>query len=425
MSRLRRLLLPTLISFVALGVCGKLLLTSVQTSHGFRFHNSWSYVGALEFGWPWVYYKRINGTVFPPNPPSRLDISYSRWLLITDVAVLSAAVSAIWLILFWLWRRVGYRFRYSLRGLLLSTVVVAIPFGWLARQINDWRREQFWIGELADVNVSLAQGDYVDTVSEGLLISFSGVAIDSSHYPGWLRRLWPDDKWPIFHRVWQLKIERWANLRKRPFEPVLEDALRAMSHVRHISFERDCGFKIIDPTAFSNVEQLEIGDDIDDDTLRTIATFPALCSLTISGDGITDEGLARLAECRSLKEISILSSQITDAGLASLSKCSGLENLQLHASSVTDAGVAQLARLRNLRFLSLYDTQITDASIDIIAKLPALEELWLDWNMHLTDRGVRRLVGFPKLIYGSLNLPQLSFETVDLLKHQIPNFEVR
>jgi hypothetical protein len=422
MSRLRRFLLPTIISCVALGVCGKLLLTPAQTLHGFRFRNSRSYVGALEFGWPWGYYKRRIGTVFPPNPPSLLDISYSRWLLVADVAALSVAEVAIWLISFWLWRRAGYDFRYSLRGLLLSIVIVAIPLGWLARQIHDWQREQFWIGELADVNVSLASED---SVCDQLAISFAGDVVEPSHFPGWLRRLWPDDKWPIFHRVQQIKIECWANLRKRPFEPVLEDALRAMTHVRHISFERDCGFKIIDPTAFSNVEQLEIGDDIDDDTLRTIATFPALRSLTISGDGITDEGLARLAECRSLKEISILSSRITDAGLASLSKCSGLESLQLHASSVTDAGVAQLARLPNLRFLSLYDTQITDAAIDIIAKLPALEELWLDWNMHLTDRGVRRLAEFPKNTCGSINLPQLSFETVDLLKHQIPNFEVR
>ncbi len=68
MSRLRRFSLPTLIFAAAAFVCGKLLLTPVKTFEVRVTAMDHGEHRRAESGWPWVFWKRIDGIVFPPNP---------------------------------------------------------------------------------------------------------------------------------------------------------------------------------------------------------------------------------------------------------------------------------------------------------------------------------------------------------------------
>jgi Leucine rich repeat len=423
MSRLRRFLLPTLIFAAALFVCGKLLLTPVKTLEvGRSGYSAWGAIGALENGWPWVYWKYIDGIVFPPNPPSSLDISYSRGLLFADVAVLSLMALATWLLSFWVWRCCQYRFRYSLRGLLLATVFIAIPMGWIGRQIYDWRREQFWIAELDDVNIQIAQDAYSDLGRTWLSNSFSNVTVEAGDFPEWLRRLWPESFWPIFRRVKSIEVKPWVTLRKRAYEPVLEAALHEMQHITTLHVLRDCEFKFLDPSAFSNIESLAMDEPIDDEMLRVIARFPQLRCLSFNASRTTEDGLACLADCRRLEELSITSVSI--AGILQIAKCARIQRLEISASSVLDASIAPLSCLSGLRSLSLDCWQLTDAAMDTIEKLHTVEELHLGYP-NLTDAGAKRLSGLPNLKYLSLNERLLSAATIDQLKQQIPVLQAR
>jgi Leucine-rich repeat (LRR) protein len=351
-----------------------------------------------------------------------LDISYSSGLLVADVVILSLFALTTGLFTFWLWRRSQFRFRYSLRGLLFATVLVAIPLGWLARQIYDWRREQFWIRELADVNIPIGPNQYTDLGQCRLSKSLFNVSVESSDFPEWLRRVWPESDWPIFHRVGILELRSWVTLRKRAYEPMLEAALHEMEHVRSLQVESGCEFRIRDPSAFANIEALECNDPIDDQTLKFIATIPHLRCLHLNAAKISDNALLGcLANCRWLEELSIAS--IKSAGVVQIAKCSGLQRLRIY-SELSDASIAPLARLKRLQYLRLFSSQLTDAAIDTLDELPALEELKIDCP-NFTDAGAKRLCELPRLRNLSLNDRLISAAASRQLKERIPILELR
>ena len=309
MSRLRRFSLPTLVFAAAVFICGKLLLTPVKTfrSGASRLwilgidrrdlkvagHGS---IGSALMGLSSRLIRRAPWT--SPTPDGMLS---------ADLAVLSLVAIAAWLVSFWLWRRTQYRLRYSLRGLLLATFVIAIPMGWIARQIYDWRREQFWIGELDNVNIQIDTNDYADLYQNRLGTSLSSVTVEPCDFPEWLRRLSPDRLRPLFRRVKCIEVKSWVTLRKRAFESVLEAALHEMQLVRSLHVGRDCGFQLLDASAFANIESLAIDDPIDDRMLQVIAALPRLRSLKLIGSNVSDGGFDCLADCRHLEKLSIWS----------------------------------------------------------------------------------------------------------------------
>ena len=100
---------------------------------------------------------------------------------------------------------------------------------WIAANFTIGRREQFWIGELDNVNIQIDTNDYADLSQNRLGTSLSSVTVEPCDFPEWLRRLSPDRLRPLFRRVKCIEVKSWVTLRKRAYESVLEAALHAFN----------------------------------------------------------------------------------------------------------------------------------------------------------------------------------------------------
>jgi Leucine rich repeat len=78
--------------------------------------------------------------------------------------------------------------------------------------------------------------------------------------------------------------------------------------------------------------------------LARLKSLPGLRSLSLSGNRITDKELARLNGLAKLKSLSLAGADIGDAGLAKLKSLSELESLNVRKTRVTDAGVKDLQK---------------------------------------------------------------------------------
>jgi internalin A len=91
---------------------------------------------------------------------------------------------------------------------------------------------------------------------------------------------------------------------------------------------------------------------------------------------------------------------ITDAGFEHVAECKKLQRVvlsSLHPLQVTDDCLRSLVGLTDLRVFQCGETPFTDAGIRHLAPVASLEELWLDFNSHLSDRCLETVGGLTKL----------------------------
>lgn len=102
---------------------------------------------------------------------------------------------------------------------------------------------------------------------------------------------------------------------------------------------------------------------------------------------IGDKTCSALAACKSLQHISLCESRVTDKGVALLAKLSTLDTLYLHGTAVSDKGIAAFASTPTLKVLGVSFTEnITDAGILKLAGVPKLEIAQTDCA--ITDEGI-------------------------------------
>jgi Leucine-rich repeat (LRR) protein len=141
-----------------------------------------------------------------------------------------------------------------------------------------------------------------------------------------------------------------------------------------------------------------------DAALRQLEDCPALDTLLLKGraDQITDEGLARLASFPSLGTLFITSDSITDDGLRRLAESKSLCVLSLGGQGFGASGLRQLKSARRLEDLRLVGCpQIDDDALAAIGELTQLRSLSIEGGT-MTDQGLVHLKGLVHL--GSLSL---------------------
>ena len=122
---------------------------------------------------------------------------------------------------------------------------------------------------------------------------------------------------------------------------------------------------------------------------NTIARFPYLTTLNLSGTSISNENLALILESYpNLQHLGLRCRQITDTGLIEIAKhCPNLQHLDLRwCRQITDTGLSAIAQnCPNLQHLDIACCrQITDTGLKAIAQnCPNLQHLVL-WGCHLT-----------------------------------------
>ena len=202
------------------------------------------------------------------------------WTVLIAVGMLCVAVLVmlVWFVVSLCIRR---RFQFGVRSLLVFVVVVSIPLGWFAWQVEKARRQREAVEAIAELGGEVFYDYQFD---EDMMW------IDSAEptTPTWLRRLLGDD---FFCEVVAVYCEftQFGDSDARPLQGLTE---------------------------------LEV--------------------LWLEDTQVTDSGLAHLEELTKLQSLMLKGTQISDSGLAHLEGLTKLRWLYLSDTQVTDNGVANL-----------------------------------------------------------------------------------
>jgi hypothetical protein len=115
-----------------------------------------------------------------------IQLSPKGWTVVLALASVAAAMLAL---LFWfllaLFR--GSRFQFSIRSLMLSAVVVALPFSWLAVEMNRARKQAAAAVALNRLGAKILSYQNSDGPSGTVMM------VARARAPAWLREVFSDD----------------------------------------------------------------------------------------------------------------------------------------------------------------------------------------------------------------------------------------
>jgi len=248
-------------------------------------------------------------------------------------AIATVGVTMLLMLIWWLAALCfRWRFQFSLRSLLVLTVVVAIPFSWLAVEMKRAREQREAVEWVRKVGGTV-QYDYQNKGQPWNCFDYRA----SPPCPQWLARITGEDC----------------------FQSVV--------------------FVVLAKT------------NVTDDDLAIVEHFPNLEGLDLFGTTIGGEGLSHLKGMRNLKGLFLWKTPVDDRGMPYLKNLTNLRSLVLDGTRVTDAGMVYLRGLTNLEdWFSATNTQITDNGLKCFIGFKKLKEMNL-LKTRVTTKGVKDL----------------------------------
>jgi hypothetical protein len=256
-------------------------------------------------------------------------------------------------------------FQFSLRSLVLFTLICAVPCAWLGRKIEQKRRERVCVAAVLELGGEVKY-DYE-----------AGGPRETPPGPAWLRSFLGEN---------------------------------FFSDVVGVTYQPSFWYELLWPK-------------LADDGLAQIKSLTRLETLELSGTKTTDAGLANLKELTQLQELGLCDTKITDAGLVNLKGLTGLRNLDLNWTLVTHAGLANLKGLTRLHKLSLRRTKVGDAGIVNLQGLSELQDLDLI-QTQVTDAGLANLNGLAQLQNLWLYETKVTATGIEDLQKALPNCKI-
>jgi hypothetical protein len=253
---------------------------------------------------------------------------HKGWTVLIGIASV-----AVFLLLMFLWFTAAVLFRllfqFSIRSLLVLTIAVAIPSGWLSVEMKKARRQAAAIGAIVSLGGQVTY-DWQE-------FRFSGNSI--------VRRTHPEPKWLL------------DILGEDPFVKAIRAEVR-----------NDRGIEAVRELA--DLEELAIvGPDVTDAGLKNLGQVTQIRKLNLAGTRFMNPGGSNCPR------------QITDAGLEHVNGLTQLKTLEL-GNQITDAGLERLTGLHQLRELYLVSSMLRGCP-DYVTR---------DYvNPHVTDDGVKKL----------------------------------
>jgi hypothetical protein len=232
--------------------------------------------------------------------------------------------------------------QFSLGDMLLLVPVIAIPVGWLGRELELARQQRATIEAVGgivmydDVPIETWWGSLIDGLAPKLGVDF-------------------------FADVKQLTLSRGS-------DADLETIAR-LSNVRALCLERgkfsDAGFAQLRNHARLQQLMCMFSDfsEVTDQGVSELKGLTEMEFLALGGSRVTDAGLVHLKGLVHLTSLSLSQTQITDAGLEHLNELPNLERLFLNDTHITDEGLKHLIKHKKLRRLDLNNTLITDPEL--------------------------------------------------------------
>ncbi len=182
------------------------------------------------------------------------------------------------------------RFQFSIRSLLLLTVVIAIPFSWLAVARQEARKQR----------------EVVEWIEK------AGGRVYAWPEPDWLREL------------------------------LVEDVFTSVTEVDFANSEiGDAGLEHLE--GLPQLQVLYLTDTkVSDAGMEHLKQLPQLQVLGLGGTKVTDAGLKHLKEVAQLGWLDLRSTKVSDAGLVHLKGLTKIFSLNLRGTAVGDAGLQHL-----------------------------------------------------------------------------------
>ncbi len=285
-------------------------------------------------------------------------------------------------------------YQFSLRSLLVFTLLFALTVGWLGSKIAQKGRERQAVEAIARAGGQV----WFDQQRPN---NPNGPSEPSG--PRWLRSLLGDN---FFSEIKEVELSSG------------DDAtLAQLDALRDVENFGLAGSKITDAGLTQWLDHLKDlpqlrtlglnGLNVGNSALGRIKELSQLEHLFLSGTSVTDTGLERLERIGRLKDVFLRNTPITGAGLVHLRGLTKLEGLCLMDTNVNDAGAAHLKDLIGLRRLWLGRTKMTDAGLANLRTLPQLQWLELD-TTQVTDVGLPSLKELSRLQYLGLSNTQVT-----------------
>lgn len=344
---------------------------------------------AVVHGWPlpflWRTPKGWTGDVANASRklPWKLTDSVREFRLLplaADLAIAAIGVALFAAIVEWRRRKRSRAFQFSLRELLIFTLLAAIALGWW----NHWR--------LTDREVKTRLG---------------GVAAESGvsfvpRLPLWLRTVVGDDALSRLgiNGPTGTIVLLWDFAREKDIRYIIERFPRDTL----LAIPRDTsGDEVRAIAAIDRLEQIEYTYPSPEKLSLLIAglkNHPRLRSLTVAlGAGSMDSALvAQIAALAHLESLAITgdTSRLAETELVELRNCKRLRELELPNVRLTQGALDCIGSLKHLRRLNLSGAQFIKANLAPISRLNDLEELSVE-STNFDDDDAQQLRTLPSL----------------------------
>ena len=186
-------------------------------------------------------------------------------------------------------------FQFSLRTLLIFTLICAVACAWLARKIDQKRKEREAMVELGKLGGHILY----DANPSG---------------PDWLQKFLGEN---YFSEANQLLFD-WGETK------ITDAGLANLKRLTKLQFLRFAATNVTDAG------------------LEHLTGLTELQSLYLDETNITDAGLGHVKALTQLQWLSLGGTKVTDAGLVNLKALTRLQTLVLSRTRITDAGVKDL-----------------------------------------------------------------------------------
>jgi hypothetical protein len=251
-------------------------------------------------------------------------------------AVLTAvAAVAVMLLLMLLWFGVAVlfhrRFQFGIRSLLVLTVAVALPFGWLSWEMTTARGQKDAVERIRKAKLQIrydyqygAQGNLKSAATSG---------------PTWAHDWFGDD---FLSDVAAVEV---------PFGAA-GDTFGGFSPVHDcVATDQD----VLPVKRFRRICVLNLaGTRITDAGVRCVEGLPELQSLSLWCTNVGDKSMAYLRGLGNLRDLDISQTKVTNSGLVHLKDLPQLESISLGGTAVDDNGLRLLAECRRLKKVNLW-----------------------------------------------------------------------
>ena len=314
-------------------------------------------------------------------------------LLATAIAAVILLFSFLWFVAAVVFR---WRFQYSVRTLLLSTVIVSVWCSWVAVKMQGARRQ-----ERARKAILKLAGD----VTYDYELDAAGNSIRGAEPPGpaWLRRFLGEDFLGCVVRVHlhggSVTDKVLAYLEDLPelqeltvFQTQVTDA--GLEHLRDLH-------------QLQELRLIEIDSRMQGTGLEHLKGLTQLRVFSLDHTRVTDTGLEHLEPLTQLEKLNFAYTDITDAGLQHLKGLTRLRELYLTGTHVTGVGLEHLRGLPQLELLVFDQSLVNDAGLGHLKGMTQLKRLYLDGSL-VTDAGLQHLSGLFRLQSLSLSRTQVT-----------------